>query len=99
MVQTDASSIIFYAIPAFFILILIEFLYGLWIGKNTYRLNDAYTSISIGIISRYPTILNFGFQSVIFVYISSKFNLELMPASSVLTWIIAFLLYDLICKK
>ncbi len=95
MVQTDASSIIFYAIPAFFILILIEFLYGLWIGKNTYRLNDAYTSISIGIISRYPTILNFGFQSVIFVYISSKFNLELMPASSVLTWIIAFLLYDL----
>ena len=57
-VVTDKSIIITFAVPVFFILILIEYCYGRYIGKDTYRLNDTFTSISLGMISRYPTMLN-----------------------------------------
>ena len=91
----DKSILIFFATPVFLILILIEYLYGYKIGKNNYRLNDAFTSISLGLISRFPTILNLGFQSAAFIYAADQFNLRLLPNDSALTWIIAFFLYDL----
>ena len=94
-VVTDKSIIITFAIPAFFLLIVVEYFYGKYIGKNTYRLNDTVTSITIGMISRFPTMLNLGVQSVIFVYISTNLNLELLSVKNPFTWIIAFLLYDL----
>jgi len=95
MIVTDKSSIITFAVPVFFVLIIIEYLYGRAKGKNTYRLNDTFTSIVIGMISRYPTMLNLGFQSAVFIYISTSLNMKLLPTDSVLTWVIAFLLYDL----
>ena len=94
-VITDKSVIITLAIPVFFLLIIVEYIYGKMIGKNTYRLNDTVTSITIGMISRFPTMLNLGVQSVIFVYISSYLNLELLSVKNPFTWIIALLLYDL----
>ena len=94
-VVTDKSVIITLAIPVFFLLIIVEYIYGRMIGKNTYRLNDTVTSITIGMISRFPTMLNLGVQSVIFVYISSYLNLELLSVKNPFTWIVAFLLYDL----
>ena len=94
-VVTDKSVIITFAIPVFFLLIMVEYVYGRYIGKNTYRLNDTVTSITIGMISRFPTMLNLGMQSVIFLYISSSLNLELLSVKNPFTWIIAFLLYDL----
>ena len=66
-VVTDKSVIITLAIPVFFLLIMVEYIYGRYIGKNTYRLNDTVTSITIGMISRFPTMLNLGMQSVISV--------------------------------
>ena len=68
MIVTDKSLIITFAIPAFFILILIEYFYGRYVGKNTYRLNDTFTSIAIGMISRYPTMLNLGFKRCFYIY-------------------------------
>ena len=94
-VVTDKSMIITLAIPVFFLLIIIEYFYGKYVGKNTYRLNDTVTSITVGMISRFPTMLNLGVQSVIFVYISSYLNMELLSMKNPFTWIIAFLLYDL----
>ena len=95
MIITDSSIIIAFAVPAFFLLILIEYFYGLSVGKNTYRLNDTFTSISLGMISRYPTMLNLGMQSFIFIYISKYLNIGLLSVKNPLTWILAFLLYDL----
>ena len=95
MIVTDKSIIITFAIPAFFILILIEYFYGRYVGKNTYRLNDTFTSIAIGMISRYPTMLNLGFQSAVFIYISTSLNLNLLSTASPITWVLAFLMYDL----
>jgi sterol desaturase/sphingolipid hydroxylase (fatty acid hydroxylase superfamily) len=95
MIVTDKSSIITFAIPVFMLLILIEYCYGVYKGKSNYRLNDTFTSLSIGMISRYPTMLNLGMQSLIFVYISKYFNVGLLSVKNPITWIIAFLLYDL----
>ncbi len=94
-VLTDKSIIITLAVPAFFVLITIEYFYGLFIGKNTYRINDTLTSISLGMISRFPVMLNFGVQSVIFIYISQYLSLGLLSVKNPFTWIAAFLLYDL----
>ena len=94
-VLTDKSIIITLAVPAFFVLIIIEYFYGLFIGKNTYRLNDTLTSISLGMISRFPVMLNFGVQSALFIYISKYLNLGLLSVKNPFTWIAAFLLYDL----
>ena len=44
MVITDKSLVITFAIPVFFLLILIEYIYGKYVGKNTYRLNDTFRS-------------------------------------------------------
>ncbi len=95
MILTDKSIIITLAVPVFFLLILIEFLYGLKVGKNNYKLSDTFTSIGLGLISRFPPMLNIGFQGAVFVYAGSYLNLELLPIDSPVTWIIAFLLYDL----
>jgi sterol desaturase/sphingolipid hydroxylase (fatty acid hydroxylase superfamily) len=95
MIVTDKSLIITFAVPVFFLLILVEYFYGRSVGKNTYRLSDTFTSISLGMISRYPTMLNLGVQSIIFMYISSSLNLKLLSIANPMTWVIAFLLYDL----
>ncbi len=90
----DKSFLIFLAIPFFFLLIGIELIYGYIKGKNNYRLNDAITSINIGLISRFPTILNLGLQGAAFAYAANYWNLKLLPTNSAFTWIFAFVFYD-----
>ena len=74
---------------------IIEFTYGVIIKKNTYRLNDTFVSISIGLISRFPVILNLGFNTLIFSLAATTFNLKLLPLDSWITWVVGFVLYDL----
>ena len=74
---------------------IIEFTYGIIIKKNTYRLNDTFVSISIGLISRFPVILNLGFNTLIFSLAATTFNLKLLPLDSWITWVVGFVLYDL----
>ena len=90
----DKSFLIFLAIPVFLLMIGAEMVYGLLKGKNNYRLNDTITSINIGLISRFPTILNLGFQGLTFSYIAKNLNLFQLPVNSIFTWIFAFILYD-----
>ena len=91
----DKSVLIFLAIPVFYTLMIIEFTYGVIIKKNTYRLNDTFVSISIGLISRFPVILNLGFNTLIFSLAATTFNLKLLPLDSWVTWVVGFVLYDL----
>jgi alkylglycerol monooxygenase len=90
----DKSFLIFLAIPVFFLMIGIELLYGYLKNKNNYRLNDTITSINIGLLSRFPTILNLGLQGAAFAYAASYLNMKLLPTNSVFTWVFAFFLYD-----
>ena len=90
----DSSIIITLAVPAFFILIFIELTYGLVSGKSNYRLNDTFTSISLGLISRYIPLLGLGIQGAAFAYVAQYYNLKLFSPSSLWVWIFAFFLYD-----
>ena len=90
----DKSFLIFLAIPIFFIMILIEYAYGKLKGKNNYRLNDTITSINIGLLSRFPTILNLGVQGLVYAYVASYLSLNILPENSIFTWVFAFVLYD-----
>ena len=90
----DKSFLIFLAIPIFFIMILIEYTYGKLKGKNNYRLNDTITSINIGLLSRFPTILNLGAQGLVYAYVASYLSLNILPENSIFTWVFAFVLYD-----
>jgi sterol desaturase/sphingolipid hydroxylase (fatty acid hydroxylase superfamily) len=90
----DSSIIITLAVPAFFILIFIELIYGLASGKSNYRLNDTFTSISLGLISRYIPLLGLGIQGAAFAYVAQYYNLKLFSPSSIWVWVFAFFLYD-----
>ena len=90
----DSSIIITLAVPAFFILIFIELIYGLASGKSNYRLNDTFTSISLGLISRYIPLLGLGIQGAAFAYVAQFYNLKLFSPSSIWVWVFAFFLYD-----
>ena len=90
----DKSFLIFLAIPIFFVMILIEYTYGKLKGKNNYRLNDTITSINIGLLSRFPTILNLGVQGLVYAYVASYLSLNILPENSIFTWVFAFVLYD-----
>ena len=69
-------------------------IYGLIAGKNNYRLNDTFTSISLGLISRYIPLLGLGLQGAAFAYVAQYYNLKLFSSSSLWVWIFAFFLYD-----
>ena len=91
----DSSIYITYAVPVFFAMIGIEFLFGLIKGTNNYRLNDSIAAISLGLISRLPPLLNLGVQGIVWTYVATNLNMQLMPKDSWVTWVIAFLFYDL----
>ena len=90
----DTSILISLAVPVFFLMIGIELVYGYASGKNNYRLNDSVAAISLGLISRIPPMLNLGVQGIVWTSIATNYNLQLLPNDSWVTWLIAFVVYD-----
>jgi alkylglycerol monooxygenase len=93
------SQIIVLATPVFFLLIAIEFAWGWAHKRNTYRLADAITSISLGMLSQasavFAGLLRIGIYTAIFTYVS------LVPAEAAQAfwntwygWILALVFYD-----
>ena len=91
----DTSILITLSIPLFFGLVLIEFLYGYFTKNNNYRLNDAITSMSLGLISRFVPLLGLGFQYVVYTIVAEQYNLKLLSTDAIWVWVLAFLMYDL----
>ena len=89
------SNLIAYAAPIFTLMIMCEFLYGYFKNKNNYRLNDTFTSISLGMISRFPSYLRLGVQGLVYAWIYQSFNLGILNSYDAYVWVIAFVLYDL----
>ena len=88
------SLVILYSIPVFGVLMLCEFLYGMHQQKNTYRLNDTFCSLTLGVLSRFPSLLNLGINSFVYSTILRYLKPNLLPLDSWMTWLFAFLLYD-----
>ena len=90
----EHSAIILFSVPVFGAMMLGEFLYGIQKQKNTYRLNDTLCSLTLGLLSRFPAILNLAILSLVYATILKYFNSTLLSSDSWMTWVLAFLLYD-----
>ena len=92
----QTSNLIAYAVPIFTFMILCEFIYGYLRNKNNYRLNDTFTSIGLGLMSRYPTLLRFGVQFLVYKFIwDQNFHLGILDSYSPFVWVTAFIVYDI----
>ena len=88
-------DLILYAIPFFFLLILLEFAWGVAKGRNTYRLNDTINSLSMGSLSRLQALVILGFSGGIYEIIVARYQLQQLPGDALWVWIACFILYDL----
>ena len=87
-------KIILYAIPGFIVLMLAEWLYGLVRGRNTYRVADTITSVSLGSISRLRGLLWLGFGAWFYSWAADGYHLLDLPDNGVGIWLFSLLAYD-----
>ncbi|HAT28754.1 MAG TPA: hypothetical protein DCS89_17190 [Gammaproteobacteria bacterium] len=88
-------NLILYAIPFFFLLILLEFTYGVLRRRNTYRINDTINSLSLGSLSRLQSLVVLGFSGLIYEFIVARYQLGQLADDQLWVWLSCFLLYDL----
>src|SRR5438105_13108718 len=90
-------QVIVLATPVFFLLIGIEFAYGIAKRRNTYRLDDAITSISLGMLSQvtqvFTRLLRIGIYAAIYGWVSVWHNDAFWMSWA--GWLLALVFYDL----
>ena len=81
---------------AFFLLaILLEWLWGLWRGVNTYRLTDSVSSLTLGGLSQARRFVALGVGGVVYSWAMSVTPIEPWSIEGWMPWVVAFVLYDL----
>lgn len=88
------EKVITLATPVFFVLIFIELVVGLLRRRNTYRLNDAINSLSLGVLSQVSSVFLQLLRIGIYAWLVEHVALFDLPASSVWVWVSGLLLYD-----
>ena len=83
------------AVPFFLLAIAAELLWGWWVGRNTYRLNDSFSSLMLGILSQAQKFLRLGVGGVVYAWVGSSVGLDYWRVDAWTTWFVAFVLYDL----
>ncbi len=83
-----------YAVPFFLLAILIELIYGIIKKNNTYRLNDAISSLFMGSLRSANKLIIIGLGGYVFYLIETNNSLWRMDANSPLVWVFAFIVYD-----
>lgn len=86
-------NIILYAVPFFFLLIIIELLLEKVKGTDYYRVNDSINSLTAGVLSRMTGIIKLLLPLTIYVLVYEHLALFQLP-SSWWVWLSAFVLYD-----
>ena len=90
------SQVIVLATPVFILLIAAEAAWGFWRGRNTYRLNDAINSISLGMLSQVSGVLTrlfrIGIYTAVFGWVSVWHNEPFW--TSPVGWVLALVFYD-----
>jgi alkylglycerol monooxygenase len=94
--KLSPSQIIVLATPVFLLMIAAEIAWGVWRGRNTYRLNDAINSISLGMLSQISAVLTRLFRVGIYTAIYSWVPLWHNDAfwMSPAGWVLALVFYD-----
>ena len=88
-------QIIVLATPVFLLLIAIEYLVGRRRNNNTYRLNDAMSSIGLGIMSQLVGVLTALLTVGIYTLVFTQFSLAKLPADALWVWAVGLVFYDL----
>jgi len=83
-----------YVVPFFLLAILIELAYGIIKKKNTYRLNDAISSLFMGSLRSANKLIIIGLGGYVFYAIETQYALWRMDDSSPIVWAFAFVFYD-----
>ena len=83
-----------YAVPFFLLAILIELAYGIIKKNNTYRLNDAISSLFMGSLRSANGLIIIGLGGDVFYLIETQNALWRMDITAPFVWIFAFVIYD-----
>ena len=86
-------SVILFAIPFFLLLIILELAVDVRRKTGYYRVNDAITSLSIGILSRMMTIAHQLIPFTVYAVVYDYIAIFSFPESG-WAWILAFVVYD-----
>jgi sterol desaturase/sphingolipid hydroxylase (fatty acid hydroxylase superfamily) len=87
-------NLVVYAVPFFVLAIVLELAYGMVKQRNTYRLNDSVSSLSLGVLSQAQRFVTLGVGGYVYYLLTEYFSLPLMDASHWFTWVLAMVLYD-----
>jgi len=88
------EKVIIMATPVFFLLILIEYLVGVLRRRNTYRLNDALNSLSLGVLSQVSGVFMRLMRIGIYAWMVEHLALFTLSRDSLWVWASALLVYD-----
>lgn len=88
------EKVITLATPIFFLLIFIEYLVGVLRRRNTYRLNDAISSLSLGVLSQVSGVFMQLVRIGIYAWMVEHVALFTLARDSIWVWISALLVYD-----
>ena len=94
--KLSPSQVIVLATPVFLLMIAVEVAWGHFRGRNTYRLNDAINSISLGMLSQISAVLTRLFRIGIYTAVFSWVSLWHNDAfwMSPVGWLLALVFYD-----
>lgn len=87
-------SLILFAIPGFFMLIVFELLAEKIRGTHYYRLNDSLASLLTGVLSQLVDVAKRIVPFTLYIIVYEQWRLWTLPEST-LVWVVAFVLYDL----
>jgi sterol desaturase/sphingolipid hydroxylase (fatty acid hydroxylase superfamily) len=82
------------AIPFFILAMLVEFLYGKLVKRQTYRLADTVNSLQLGTLSRLVDVLRLGFSAIVFGALVKWLGIHQWSMDSAWQWAAAFVAYD-----
>ena len=82
------------AVPFFLLAIALEIIWGYQRGHNTYRLNDAFSSLMLGILSQARRFIVLGVGGWAYHTVTELTMAPLWSTDHWLTWVVAFVLYD-----
>lgn len=92
--MATAEAIMMVAIPGFFVLMAVELAAARVMGRAVYRLNDAISSIGLGVLSQVVGVFTKLLTIGIYAWVVERVALFALPADNAWVWIGALLLYD-----
>jgi sterol desaturase/sphingolipid hydroxylase (fatty acid hydroxylase superfamily) len=88
------AQIIVLATPVFFALIGVELAIGRGRGRAGYRLNDALSSIGLGVMSQVAAVFTAVLTLGVYAWVHERFAVWQLSPASPWTWAIGFVAYD-----